>query len=300
MSCAGDEVLSSIGDKIDAFPGPTFRYGLICEMLKTMNVADATKIRGALNKKYKEINSSIRSYFKDSGYTITKYILDRPENVDFEGPAIKFPKFVAKIYNNIKVEISATATVCLRPKHSKIWVKISYSDDNKELNTDELNEFMSQAEAICKVLSDIIKTQYEKVLKENGIINSINVVRFLKIETISEDLSRVVPKLELGQIRIEDMLEKEYELLKWIISRSYKKRVISISDYEEMSSDYKWFRAYSNCNKYIGIYIKQHNDEMKQTNFIGVVHCPSEDLHKACIGTNELSKKLVNHIAPMI
>lgn len=300
--------VSTIESKEVRYGFPTLRYCKVCELIDHMDFDQADRVRASLGDDWHKIFEIIKSNSKEYGFSEIKSNEDDPSQDYHEGPSIVLPEFEARLSFSVKVR--ASITVCVPPHHSKLWTRISYmdEDDGISFSEDKLNEFYNKAAFACEKFAGLLLDEYKKALEKNSVeVNDKLVpVHEIQIETTSSDSRKIGDLIKDDSIKMAAILENEqnFRLLSGFVSRAYGRNVSDIEDSKRMPSDFQWFKmkvSRPSSENLVGIYSKEQKDRgtMGRTIFVGLVDGSSSSKMMGRI-TQEFSKKLVQHIAPVI
>jgi hypothetical protein len=285
------------------YGGPTYRFCRVCDILTDLNYDEAESVRAKLLSSSDQVIKKIAGKPNNYGFSHVNASGETAFQYFYEGPAVMYPEFGAKFADDLKVR--GSVTVCVPPHHSKIWVRISMNDEKiKEgINDTQIAEFFSKSNEAAERFSGLLMGEYALALKECGIAETLEAIHKIKIETSSADLSRLIDIIDKDTFRMSMLLEDE-ELFRQIIGflmRTYKKDISEIEAMKLIPKDYKWIKLKLRSEEYrtIGLYSKYHSNN--ESTFSGLVHLAPEMVGKI-IGSvsKEFSKKLVQHLAPVI
>jgi hypothetical protein len=289
--------------RLDAYNYPTYRYCSVCEIVNFMNLKQADQVRSNLEGSWSDIIGRLMAAPPDYGFSEINYDGSKPMSDFHEGPAVAFPEFDAKL--SYKVKVKPIATVCVPPHHSKLWARISYEtrDSNSSFDEEGLDRFYAKAAFACEKIADLLAKEYMKALKKVKLKGELVPTHEIRIETTSSNLDVIEEFLRDDTMRMSSVLKDQakFDALAGFLSRVNGKKT---SDCSDLNSDIQWFKvkvSKAHRENLIGIYSKKHEKGANGkgvTKFVGLVNEPFEyDVN--CI-TREFSKKLVQHIAPVI
>ncbi len=284
---------------------PTFRFCAVCDRINSLEYDHADSVRITLKNNWDLIKTKLEKDSNKYGLIkVHRIITDLKEDY-YEGPAIMFPELEAELENNIRVMIRASVTVCVKPHHSKLWVRVSYiKNPVHKLKLGEVREFYQKAESVTRLIAGELLELYKVSLAQNGITELLVEAHEICIETMSKDLEVVAEFFEKEAFKVSALLEEDerFQILSGFLSLAYQKSIMSLEDLEGLSGELDWFKMRvhkPDIGEMVGVYSLCHTEVM--TRFSGLVQEPprvSLLVDNECHLTREFSKKLVQHIAP--
>lgn len=278
---------------------PTYRYCRVCEIIHFLDFNQADRVRSHLGDAWQRMASRIKDNHRNYGFSEVSFSDAAPSSDYHEGPAESFPEFRAKL--SWEVEVKAIATVCVPPNHSKLWVRVSSinGDSGSLFDDEQLGRFYSKASYVCERIADLLSEEYQSALDKEGLEDKLGFAHEIRIETTSSDLNEIKDFLQDDSMKMSSVLrdQRKYGSISGFIKRVYE-RDISMAELEE-DTRVKWFKmrvSKPNRENLMGVYSKEHEEHA--TKFVGLVHNPSQTQGNRI--TQEFSRKLVQHIAPVI
>lgn len=297
MAHQGGSVLSLEG-RLAAYNYPTYRYCRVCEIIDFMDFRQADRIRNHLGEAWGDMVCRIKKNPRSFGFSEVYFNETKPLPDYHEGPAESFPEFKARL--SFDVIVKAIATVCVPPHHSKLWIRVSSvdGDSGASFNEEQLDRFYSKASIVCERMAELLSDEYRRALAKEDLEDKLIQEHEISIETASSDLNMIADFLQDDSMKMASILrdQTKFRSLSGFIRRVCEKR---IDKADEIGDDVKWFKmrvSKSEHDELRGIYSRRHGSNV--TKFVGLVNRTSEsDAHRI---SREFSKKLVQHIAPVI
>jgi hypothetical protein len=289
---------------------PTLRKGIIIDASAELD-SHAEKIvrKKLINKKYfNEIINLIENKLSD--LACVRLELDQATRINVEireGMVVNYPKFFLYANDNLCYEIKISNTMCVKPNHSKIWIRVSHSleKDNSVIDIDDLDRFFSRANSISEAIELVVKDQYQNVLKSEHLGFELKEAYFIKIQTITDDLVKIESPLESKIFKFSDYFGSamEYNSIKWILEKAHNRAIIDIGDYKNAirSGNYEWFTLNTSGNQSsTGLYYKHHLSDQSRTELFGVMHSPRVASQQLESLSKNFSGALVRMTSPFI
>jgi hypothetical protein len=270
-----------------------------------MEYEDADKVRVSLENKWNSIRTELESDPQKFGLSkIDRSTINDPVEDYYEGPAIMFPELEARLENNAKVLIRTSVTVCVKPHHSKIWVRSSYINGGNKVELADVYDFYQKAKSASRLIANELLNSYRHSLTQNNLNESLVKAHEICIETMSKDLGDIAELFERDSFSMPALLADESNLrvLSGFLNRTLNKQPASSDDVVTgLSKGFDWFRmkvSKPGVGELVGVYSMCHTEGA--TSFTGLVQEPPriivQDGSKYHI-TREFSKRLVQHIA---
>jgi hypothetical protein len=279
---------------------PTFRGGYLFKIVPGITPKTAHRVASLLGLEWPYITAKIRDSSNSISLTNINFKEGKPFSDDREGPAIIFPEFSAVLPEGIEVEIRISATVCIYPNHSKVWIRIS-SRDNERCGTfseDQINTFFLDSIETSRKLGAIVTVFYKNVLEKCGISTSLKPIYNISLKTAATDFLSAVDLIASEDFKMSQLFEDETSLdhISGIFRMAFGKNIGDFEELAKLSEDGQWMTFdYNGHTEMVGLCSKQHHK--KSTEFICLVHRPLDELAFSCFVTKESSKLLVRQIA---
>ena len=284
---------------------PVFRYGIICMPIEGISFEQAESIRQELLTKWGSIVAKLTVNPEASGFGKVTCLKQDPESETREGPAALYPP-ISVTFKDIEGQARTSITVCVSPRHSKIWLRLSFMGSNgnapssSQLSQAEVEHFFNCAEDTAKKAVRIYIDTYNEVLQRRTSKTLLKVHTF-RFKTIAANMGLTARLLESRTFRMTscfDTLEQSGSL-RGLLKLTYGRDVSSREEYEQLSKDYRWIAmSISDDRDGVGLYSVHHYKD--QTDFTGLVHEAGDDADELSRAAQKFSKALLNDIAPRI
>jgi hypothetical protein len=200
------------------------------------------------------------------------------------------------------VLIRTSVTVCVKPHHSKIWVRSSYINGGNKIELGDVNEFYQMAKFASRLIADELLKLYRDSLAENNLNESLVKAHEICIETMSKDLGDIAELFERDSFSMPALIAEERNLreLSGFLNQTSNKQFAGSDDVADESKECEWFRmkvSKPDVGELVGVYSMCHKNGA--TRFTGLVQEPPRVVHdgNSYHITREFSKRLVQHIA---
>jgi hypothetical protein len=285
---------------------PVFRHGTIYIPIKDTSFEQAMSIRQELKAKWDSIVAQLTKNSEAFGFDkVEEYQDQEPEAETREGPAILYPPILVS-FRGIESQARTSVTVCVSPRHSKIWFRLSFLGSNgstpssSKLSQAEVKHFFTYAEDTAKKAVKIYIDTYNEVLQRR-IGKTLLGVHTIRVKAIPSDLGQVATLLESGTFRMTSYFDtiKQLGSTRGLLNLTYGHDVSSRDEYEQLAKDYRWIAMnIRDDSDTVGLYSIHHYGD--QTDFTGLVHRVSDDPHELSLAAQKFSKELLNDMAPRI
>jgi len=270
-----------------------------------MKFEKAKTIRQELLDSWNSIKIQLAENPETFGFSGVEFLREKPKEEALEGPAVRYPE-VSVSFKGIKGQARTSITVCVSPRHSKIWFRLSFLGGNgstqssNQLNQAAVEHFFNYADDTAEKAVRIYIDTYGKILQcwTGKTLLSAHIIR---VRTIPANLMSVATLLKSGTFRVTDYFDtlKQLRPLRGLLNLTYGRDVSSRDEYECLAKDYRWIAVnIREDNDIVGLYSVHHYDG--RTDFTGLVHGVSGDPHELSLTAQKFSRELINDIAPKI
>jgi hypothetical protein len=285
------------------FGWPVVRYGKICGKIIPLTFEQADSVAKLLKSRFLNLKKELPKKLESFGLESASFLDGECDIQYWEGPVVKYPE-LHFIHNGIPNSASVAVTVCRTPRHSKIWVRISYGNpryqNHYKLSYNETETLFELISSACAHVAGFMLSEYQQALEK--VVNiKIEEIHTLKIFTCAADLGKAAQDLEDETFVVKDVLgnEAQYGALPQLIEMAYGEKIASLEQYEKNHETYQWIAmTMHEKQSLVGLYAKHHYDQT--TNFTGLVHSTSNEASTMSQPSRDFSRRLLRDIAPMI
>jgi len=308
LSSYSDENFWYFGNNLRAHSYyPTLRMGAICSIINpNKDNIQVLKNKMSDNDYWEAIITEIKRDPKKINCEEIKRTNKIVEIENQEGIVIKFPLFKVRFSPDIWAEIRCSNTICIKPNYSKIWVGISYDNENSESNI-SVKDFFDNSEIVADKMKCLLFEKYQSLLIELGLCRRLDYIYSIFIEVIAEPLTEIQLALETCSFRFSKNFSEaiKYNSIKWILNEAYGIDFPCIKEDKAYNSYCETFNGKNDewivtkilgKEELIGVCLKQHKNN--STKFRGVVHKSNQKIRN--MYTVVFSRDVIRNISPMI
>jgi hypothetical protein len=285
---------------------PVFRYGMICEILENINHEQAIDVAKSLDSRLSILKNHFCNDPSDFGFKNVKFINEKCNIEDQEGVVINYP-CMSVSFDQIQAETGMSITVCRAPRHSKIWLRLSYTrglekyQESGAINADGLIYFYTLANKVCDRWSEKLLEEYQNALRVKKIGTIIEKKYKITMKTSTANLGVNAHELETNTFRMSNIFQEpaKSEPLLGLLYLTYGQDVHSLVEYRGMPDACKWIAMNVNAQEpMIGLFSEYQNK--LSTNYTGLTHAVSISQKESSERARSFSRYLLKDIAPMI
>jgi len=225
----------------------------------------------------KELKGSAQTFYKRIKENLPQNVeiskLDNDTRKSFrEGPIVIFPLFVLSTPLG-EYECRFCTTVCMGENRSKLWVRITHSD---QFESKGVNEFFSYSSELVSKISNPIFNLYKIIVEEifkDSVLHEVYDIPVMATETNDDEIGKELARFKETKIPMREALQKferVFEISRDIIFKNYKLGVTQPMDYKPTELDnYKWISVTGKTGDIKSLFLRYRNEEKNRTQFVG-------------------------------
>ncbi len=285
--------------------GLVLRFGRICSSIGELSSTQTDSVTELLVGKLESFEAHLKEKPEDFGYKKARLIGRRCKIEYHEGPVVLYPKICVS-FDGIEAEASTSITVCRAPRHSKIWIRLSYKNNGVHTShpypttQEKLDDFFDKASLVSNKSANMWLGIYKQVMQEQA-DKSVKSEHTIEIKTVATDLGIAAEQIESGTFRMDNIFAepKQFGSLPELLYLTYGEDVSNLKKYKQLSEEYKWV-AMSVHGKDHAVGLFSKHGENNHTNLIGLVHEVNTDPAVLSKRARDFSRRIVEEIAPLI
>lgn len=286
---------------------PVFRYGVICQLVDgDLSYDKALSIADSLEQDFQDIEKNIFIDPTQFGFTDIDFIDRECRKDKREGRLLHYPD-AAVTFSGTRATSGVVFTICRRPRHSKLWLRLSYECDKDKdslpgrFDVEGLKHFYKISNEVCDLSSIKWLKEYDKVVfQQTG--KHVERIHTVIIRTAIADLGTAAKQIEARAFSMQGIFSnlEEYLELPGLLNLTFGEDVSSLQQYEKLSKNTEWISMsvrYKSKNL-LGVYSKQHQEG--RTILAGFVHAETEKVDEKKELARTFSREFVEDISPSI